>query len=196
MIQNHEQLIFSIINGTLRVLQKSSIVIENSTQIFWPKMSRWFIVKSVTTKILSQALYESSRTFLFVFVIRLFLQISAKALQIFLALFHLHPNNLKNRNLWFKFSTASLLPWGASDLFQKSHTYNKVFMLVVFHPGKSGLWTFPFVEKLEDDWRRNFTFPSVLRIRDPVPFWPLDLDQGSGIGFFRIPDPNPISIRA
>ncbi len=28
---------------------------------------------------------------------------------------------------------------------------------------------------------------SVLRIRDPVPFWPLD--QGSGIGFFRISDP-------
>ena len=36
--------------------------------------------------------------------------------------------------------------------------------------------------------------PAVLRIRDPVPFWPLD--PGSGIGFFRIPDlgsriPNP-----
>ncbi len=34
---------------------------------------------------------------------------------------------------------------------------------------------------------------AVLRIRDPVPFWPLD--PGSGIGFFRIPDrsriPNP-----
>jgi hypothetical protein len=34
----------------------------------------------------------------------------------------------------------------------------------------------------------------VLRIRDPVPFWPLD--PGSRIGFFRIPDlesriPNP-----
>ncbi len=28
-----------------------------------------------------------------------------------------------------------------------------------------------------------------IRIRDPVPFWPLD--PGSGIGFFRIPDPNP-----
>ncbi len=29
-------------------------------------------------------------------------------------------------------------------------------------------------------------FYAVLRIRDPVPFWPLN--PGSGIGFFRIPD--------
>ncbi len=29
-------------------------------------------------------------------------------------------------------------------------------------------------------------FPPVSRIRDPVPFWPLD--PGSGMGFFRIPD--------
>ena len=29
-------------------------------------------------------------------------------------------------------------------------------------------------------------YKPVLRIRDPVPFWPLD--PGSGIGFFRIPD--------
>jgi len=29
--------------------------------------------------------------------------------------------------------------------------------------------------------------PPVLRIRDPVPFWPLD--PGSGIGFFHIPYP-------
>ncbi len=29
----------------------------------------------------------------------------------------------------------------------------------------------------------------VLRIRDPVPFWPLDPDPGFGIGLFRIPDP-------
>ena len=42
----------------------------------------------------------------------------------------------------------------------------------------------------------RYRFSSVLRIRirDPVPFWPLD--PGSGIGFFRIPDlgsriPNP-----
>ncbi len=42
-----------------------------------------------------------------------------------------------------------------------------------------------------------------IRIRDPVPFWPLDPDPGSGIGFFRIPDPgsripdpNPICFRA
>ncbi len=28
-----------------------------------------------------------------------------------------------------------------------------------------------------------------IRIRDPVPFWPLD--PGSGIGFFRIPDLDP-----
>ncbi len=34
----------------------------------------------------------------------------------------------------------------------------------------------------------------VLRIRDPVPFWPLD--PGSGIGFSRIPDPKPIYLRA
>ncbi len=33
-----------------------------------------------------------------------------------------------------------------------------------------------------------------IRIRDPVPFWPLD--PGSGIGFFRIPDPKPIFLRA
>jgi hypothetical protein len=33
-----------------------------------------------------------------------------------------------------------------------------------------------------------------IRIRDPVPFWPLD--PGSGIGFFRIPDPKPIFFRA
>jgi hypothetical protein len=34
---------------------------------------------------------------------------------------------------------------------------------------------------------------AVLRIliRDPVPFGPLD--QGSGIGFFQIPDPDPES---
>ena len=31
-----------------------------------------------------------------------------------------------------------------------------------------------------------------IRIRDPVPFWPLDPDLGSGIGFFRIPYPKPI----
>ncbi len=30
-----------------------------------------------------------------------------------------------------------------------------------------------------------------IRIRDPVSFWPLDLDPGSGIGFFRIPDHKP-----
>ncbi len=29
---------------------------------------------------------------------------------------------------------------------------------------------------------------------DPVPFWPLD--PGTGIDFFRIPDPNPICLRA
>ncbi len=29
-----------------------------------------------------------------------------------------------------------------------------------------------------------------IRIRDPVPFWPLD--PGAGIGFFRIPDPKHI----
>ncbi len=33
-----------------------------------------------------------------------------------------------------------------------------------------------------------------IRFRDPVPFDPLD--QGSGIGFFRIPDPQPIFLRA
>ncbi len=45
----------------------------------------------------------------------------------------------------------------------------------------------------------NCLIPEVLRIRirDPVPFWPLDPDTGSGIGFFpdpgsRIPDPKPI----
>jgi hypothetical protein len=32
-----------------------------------------------------------------------------------------------------------------------------------------------------------------IRIRDPVPFWPLN--PGSGIGFFRILDPNPIFLR-
>ncbi len=32
-----------------------------------------------------------------------------------------------------------------------------------------------------------------IRIRDPVPFWPLD--PGSGIGFFRIPDPKHILLR-
>ena len=39
-------------------------------------------------------------------------------------------------------------------------------------------------------------FRSVLRIRirDPVPFWPLD--PGSGISFFRIPDPKSIFLRA
>ncbi len=31
-------------------------------------------------------------------------------------------------------------------------------------------------------------FNSMLRIRDPVPFWPLDPDPESRIGFFRIPD--------
>ncbi len=36
-------------------------------------------------------------------------------------------------------------------------------------------------------------YKSVLRIEDPVPFWPLD--PGSGIGFFRILDPNPIFLR-
>jgi hypothetical protein len=33
-----------------------------------------------------------------------------------------------------------------------------------------------------------------IRIRDPVPFLPLD--PGSGIGFFRIPDPKPIYLSA
>jgi hypothetical protein len=33
-----------------------------------------------------------------------------------------------------------------------------------------------------------------IRIRDPVPFRPLD--PGSGIGFFRIPDPKQIFLRA
>ncbi len=33
-----------------------------------------------------------------------------------------------------------------------------------------------------------------IRIRDPVPFCPLD--PGSGISFFRIPDPKPICLRA
>ncbi len=33
----------------------------------------------------------------------------------------------------------------------------------------------------------RLAFRSVLRIRDPVPFCPPD--PGSGIGFFRIPDP-------
>ncbi len=33
-----------------------------------------------------------------------------------------------------------------------------------------------------------------IRIRYPVPFWPLD--SGSGIGLFRIPDPKPIFLRA
>ena len=35
-------------------------------------------------------------------------------------------------------------------------------------------------------------YKPVLRIRDPVPFWPLD--PGSGIGFFRIPDLDPGSL--
>jgi len=30
-----------------------------------------------------------------------------------------------------------------------------------------------------------------IRIRNPVPFWPLDPDPGSGIGFFRILDLGP-----
>ncbi len=34
-----------------------------------------------------------------------------------------------------------------------------------------------------------FVSLALLRIRDPVPFWPLD--PGSGIGFFRIPAPIP-----
>jgi hypothetical protein len=29
---------------------------------------------------------------------------------------------------------------------------------------------------------------AVLRIRDPMPFWPLDPDPGSGMGLFRNPD--------
>ncbi len=38
---------------------------------------------------------------------------------------------------------------------------------------------------------RSRALHAVLRIwiRDPGPFWPLDPDPGSGIGFFRIPDP-------
>jgi hypothetical protein len=108
-------------------------------------MSRWFIVKSVTTKILFKtgALRKFTNIFVcFPYTVLLFLPISAKALHIlkvkalhiFLALFQLHANIRKNRNIWFQFSTASLLPWGASDLFQKSPTYNKVFIMVVFHP--------------------------------------------------------------
>jgi hypothetical protein len=33
-------------------------------------------------------------------------------------------------------------------------------------------------------------------IQDPVPFDPWIGDPGSGIGFFRIPDPKPILLRA
>ncbi len=48
----------------------------------------------------------------------------------------------------------------------------------------------------------SYKFPVLrIRIRDPVPFWPLD--PGSGRGFFRIPDlgspipdPKPIYLRA
>ncbi len=43
-----------------------------------------------------------------------------------------------------------------------------------------------------EETKTNFIFYSVLRIRirDPVPFWPLD--PGSGIGFSRILDPKSI----
>ena len=53
---------------------------------------------------------------------------------------------------------------------------------------KTRLWAAKDVEK--------FVQKAVLRIRirDPVPFWPLD--PGSGLGFFRIPDPKTIFLRA
>ncbi len=67
-------------------------------------------------------------------------------------------------------------------------------------PGNvAGLFHWVWCEKLHMD----IVVKAVLRIwiRDPVPFWPLD--QGSGIGFFRIPDlgsripdPKPIFLRA
>jgi hypothetical protein len=40
--------------------------------------------------------------------------------------------------------------------------------------------------KLLQRREKSFLY-AVLRIRDPVPFW--SLDPGSGIGFFRIPNP-------
>ncbi len=43
-------------------------------------------------------------------------------------------------------------------------------------------------------WLKGAQAVLRIRIRDPVPFWPLD--PGSGIGFFRIPDPKPILLRA
>jgi hypothetical protein len=55
---------------------------------------------------------------------------------------------------------------------------------------------FHFLTSYFTFWRFIYVLFPVLRIRirDPVPFWPLD--PGSGIGFFRIPDlgsriPNP-----
>jgi hypothetical protein len=44
----------------------------------------------------------------------------------------------------------------------------------------------------QQQYGRAWCIP-VVRIRDPVPFWPLD--PGSRIGFFRIPDPKPIFLR-
>ncbi len=42
--------------------------------------------------------------------------------------------------------------------------------------------------KLSKSEEKNLKNPVLrIRIRDPVPFWPLD--PGSGIGLFRIPDP-------
>jgi hypothetical protein len=66
--------------------------------------------------------------------------------------------------------------------------------------------SFNFISKIRKSMRQNAKLTQIayvylpfiavlrIRIRDPVPFWPLD--PGPGIGFFRIPDlgsriPNP-----
>jgi hypothetical protein len=56
------------------------------------------------------------------------------------------------------------------------------------NPGLNSDHTYLFTKILKINFFvQNQCCGSGSGIRDPVPFWPLD--PGSGIGFFRIPDP-------
>ncbi len=81
---------------------------------------------------------------------------------------------------------------GNRSIFHKYHTGN--FLIYSFAETVFSIFFRMNPELRMRIWEPAFFAVLRIRIRDPMSFWPLD--PGSGIGFFRIPDPKPIFLRA
>ena len=99
----------------------------------------------------------------------------------------IHPKKSWIRNAAFYKSVTRihnllvvLTVWALLPMFRIRNILVRIRILT-----KKYLWlTDPEAERISS---KNVKYVSVLRIRDPVPFWPLDPE--SRFDFFRIPDP-------